>query len=241
MKNIKVLICLFSLFLMASTSSFAQKKRVKGSGPVVNEIINVSNFSAIGLGISANVYLSQGSKHSVEVQGQRNIIDILEIESNSGTLKIRVKKGYNYNTNEKLEVHVTMPDLTGLAIGGSGSIYGQNKFSNLESVNIAIGGSGSVDIDLEARDVSCNIGGSGSAKIAGQTKDIKINIGGSGSVKALDLVANNADINCAGSGSVKLEVKDHIDAKIAGSGGVKYKGSPTIDSKVVGSGRIKSY
>ena len=241
MNRLNLLLGILTLTFFACNISHAQSNKVKGSGPIVTETLDLSNFSSIGLGISANVYLTQGSQQKVEVRGQKNIIDILKIESKDNTLNIGTKKNHSYSTSEKLEVHVTMKDLTKLNLGGSGSIIGETQFTNLDDVKFNIGGSGSIKLDLQADEIDCNIGGSGSMKLSGQADEIEVNIGGSGSVKAIDLQVKNADVNTAGSGSAMINVSDHISARIAGSGGIKYKGDPKIDKKIVGSGRIKAY
>lgn len=240
MKKINTLLVL-TLFLFVANANAQRNNKIKGSGPVVTESVDMKTISNIGLGISANVYLTQGSTQKIEIIGQQNIIDIITKDNDGDSWTIETKKGYSYSTKEKLEVHITLKDLESINLGGSGSIYGENKFSNLDDLDINIGGSGSVNLDLVAAEVDCKIGGSGSIKLEGSAEELSAKIGGSGSVKAIDLEVKNASVKAAGSGSVQINVSDNLDATIAGSGGVKYKGNPQINKTVVGSGRIKAY
>lgn len=239
MKKFNVLIALLLLSFVSCELLDAQ--RVVGKGPVVTESIDLPELSSIGLGISANVYLTQGNSQSIKIMGQKNIIDLINKEAKGGSWDIKVPNKTNYKTNEKLEIHITLQDVESLNIGGSGSIIGKSQFDNLGDVRMNIGGSGSINMDIEGDEINCNIGGSGSIKLAGNAERLDANIGGSGSINAENLKVRTAKVNAAGSGSVMIDVEDELTATIVGSGGVKYKGSPKINKTVMGSGRIRAY
>ncbi|GLR19023.1 head GIN domain-containing protein [Portibacter lacus] len=239
MKKLNVLIAVFSIFIFSISLTQAQK--VVGSGPVVSENVNMKAINKVSLGISGDVFITQGNTQSIEIKGQQNIIDLIEKEVKGTSWNIKFPNNTSVRTNEKVEIFITMKDLKGLNVGGSGSIYGQNTFKNLDDVDLNVGGSGSIELSLEAEDVDANIGGSGNISLDGYAEDLDANIGGSGSVEAINFKVKEANINAAGSGSVEIHVSNELSAIIAGSGDVKYKGNPRIDKKIVGSGSVKSY
>ena len=53
-------------------------KRVKGTGAVVKELRNVTGFTGVESGISADIVLKQGSSFKVTIEGQKNILDLLK-------------------------------------------------------------------------------------------------------------------------------------------------------------------
>ena len=221
--------------------TFLNAQNVKGEGPVITEEVKMGEILTLSLGLSANVYLTQGSQQQIEIEGQQNIIDLINKKNEGNSWDIKFLNNSKISNYEKLEVHITVRDIKSLNIGGSGSIIAQNKFNDLGDISMNIGGSGSIKMDLEAKDIKANIGGSGSIKLSGDAAQLNANIGGSGSVKAIELKVGAAKVNTAGSGSVEIEVTDKIDATIVGSGGVKYKGNPKIQKNVMGSGRVRSY
>ncbi len=239
MKSSRLIFAALTLLVLASFNVTAQK--LVGSGPVVSETVEMRDITNIGLGISANVYLTQGSSQSITLKGQKNIIDALEKSADGDSWEIEFPDGTRVNMSKKLEIHITLKTIESINIGGSGSVYGEEKFTNLDDVKMNIGGSGSITLDLEAEDVKCNIGGSGSIKLAGAADSFKANIGGSGSIKAIELQVRDAKVNAAGSGSVMIDVTDNLAATIVGSGGIKYKGNPKVNSSIMGSGRIRAY
>jgi hypothetical protein len=239
MKKSTLLTSLLALLLMVSTGISAQK--VTGKGPVVTQKVKMSDITEIGLGISADVYLSQGSSQSIEIKGQQNIIDLIKKEAKNGSWDIEFPKNSRVKMSEKLEIYITLESIEALNLGGSGSFIGQNEFTNLKDVDFNIGGSGSIKLDLQADDLSCNIGGAGSIHLEGSAEKIDVNIGGSGSVEAEELSVDQAEVNTAGSGSVSIDVKNTLTATIVGSGGVRYKGDPKVNQTIMGSGRVKAF
>ena len=223
-----ILLCFFQSQLTA--------QHVTGKGNSVTETIDLPTITGIGLGISADVYVTQGSTQSVKVKGQKNIIDNLKHKTSGGSWNIEFKsKTRNY---EKLEIWITMAKLENISIGGSGSIKGQNSF-NCEDLDISIGGSGDVHLNTKADDINVSIGGSGEVFLAGSADELKISIGGSGDVEALDMKVRNCDVSSAGSGDIKIHVTDNLNVSMVGSGDVRYKGDPKVKSSVIGSGDVE--
>jgi hypothetical protein len=233
-----ILLSIFSFLAFATIKINAQT--VKGKGPIVSQRVNMTDISELNLGISANVYLTQGRTQSIEIKGQQNIIDLLNKESDGGKWNIEFPRNSKVSFDKKLEIHITLSTIETLNLGGSGSFYGQNKFKNLENVRFNIGGSGSIEFALEAEELVCNIGGSGNMDLEGSANSIEINLGGSGSIKAEDFSVAKAKVNSAGSGSVTIDVSNKLDVSLAGSGGVKYKGDPKIKQTIIGSGKVRS-
>ena len=236
MKNIFYAFSVLLAVFFFNKNTVAQT--VTGKGKVVTESVSLDKFSHVGLGISANVYITSGNSQSVKIKGQKNIIDLIKKEVKGDSWNINFEKGTKVKNYEKLEVHITMSDLKGLAIGGSGSIIGQNKF-NTDDLDLAIGGSGDIELEIDGDKVSCSIGGSGNIDLRGSADGMEASIGGSGNVNAMDLDVDDCVVSTGGSGDVEISVSDNLLVSIAGSGNVKYSGNPTVKKNIVGSGSVK--
>ena len=192
---------------------------ITGQGEIVKKKLNVDNFHSLGLGISATVYLTQGSSHSVEIEAQQNIIDNLELEVENGSWNIEGKK--RIKDYKAVVIHITMPTVKALSIGGSGKILGKSDFKNLEELKVSIGGSGEVSL-------------------AGSATTTSISIAGSGKVDVRQLGSASSKVSIAGSGDAFVDVKDKLTVSIAGSGSVFYNGKPSVKTSVAGSGKVES-
>jgi uncharacterized protein YggL (DUF469 family) len=192
---------------------------ITGQGEIVKKKLNVDNFHSLGLGINATVYLTQGSSHSVEIEAQQNIIDNLELEVENGSWNIKGKK--RIKDYKSVVIHITMPTVKALSIGGSGKILGKSDFKNLEELKVSIGGSGEVSL-------------------AGSATTTSISIAGSGKVDVRQLGSASSKVSIAGSGDAFVDVKDKLTVSIAGSGSVFYNGKPSVKTSVAGSGKVES-
>ncbi len=239
MKNLNLLLILFTVSLFSCDTIDAQT--VKGSGKIITETIDMKNISGIGLGIAAEVFIRQGSKQKIEIKGQKNIIDLINKRPKGDTWNIDFPNGTRVKGYDQLEIYVTLTELEGLSIGGSGSINGEGKFSNVNDLGISIGGSGDITVDVDADEISCSIGGSGKINLGGSADEIEISIGGSGDVKAIDLKVKECTVSSAGSGNVDINVSETLEVSLVGSGDVRYKGSPKIKTSIVGSGDVNPY
>ncbi len=207
---------LLAALLVVQPTLLAQ---VHGEGNVIREAIELDDFHSIGLGLDATVYLTPGESQRVVVEGQRNVIELLKREVRNGSWEIAFdRRVRNY---ERLTIRITMPTVENLSIGGSGEIVTEAAFRDLNTLEFAIGGSGSITF-------------------AGSAKRLEVSIGGSGTVQAEDLSVDNCEVSIGGSGNAYVDVSENLNVSIAGSGDVVYKGRPKVRSAIAGGGQVRS-
>lgn len=226
----------FLLTLLIPAHSQWYKNGVKGEGPVVERALQVSGFEAVVLGVDGELILRQGSNHAVQVEGQANIIDLINTEVQGSKWKITTSKPIK--SHKGLKIYVTMPRLTEAKVSGSGTIVGEGAFRGLQAVAVGVSGSGKVKLELEARDLSTRISGSGDIHLAGSANTHAIKISGSGDVHALGMKSAQTNIKISGSGDCQVEASDMLEVSISGSGDVFYAGNPRVKTKISGSGEL---
>ena len=204
---------------------------------------DLSAFSQISLRISANVHLQQGNTQSVEVKGKEDALQKLITEVNDRKLVIRFPNETFFNkwNPGPIDIYITVPQVDGLTISGSGSITSEGKIDS-RILNLVISGSGDIKLgDLKAEKVSSALSGSGNIYLSGKgnAAEMKVSISGSGNVKAIDFPVDNVDVRISGSGNCWVNSTKKLDVKLAGSGNVVYRGNPSINSSIAGSGKVK--
>ncbi|MEM9824259.1 MAG: head GIN domain-containing protein, partial [Bacteroidota bacterium] len=157
-------------------------KGIKGEGPIVTKTLDLSNFSSVGLSISAKVYLTQGSKQSVKVEAQENIIENLKTKVSKGSWNIGFRE--NVGNHKAIKIYITLPSLEKVAVGGSGTIEGTNHFPNLDKLAVAVSGSGKVKLDVATTEITSAVSGSGNIHLEGSTEKHRIAVSGSGNIQA---------------------------------------------------------
>ena len=212
-------------------------KSIKGSGNVISESRQLPEFREIRLEGQGKVSLTHGSHSSLEVTTDDNILPSIKTEVNNGKLIISHEKGKNLKPTT-LNFTITVKDLAGISIAGSGDIIGDDEFDSARFY-ADIAGSGDIAIKMNSDRLESSISGSGSIHLSGSTNSYDARITGSGDVDAFEMRAKDSSVVITGSGNCRISASDKLRAKITGSGDVLYKGRPQIDQTITGSGSVK--
>ena len=197
--------------------------RVIGSGKTDTKEVKVGKGQAVEkfTRIRANgpyeIEVSQGPQSAIKITGDDNIVALVKTRIDDDTLVIETEE--NYSTDKPLKISVTMPEVKGLELNGSGDV----SVSNLDGK----------ELDLE-------LNGSGGFKLNGKVEKLRVEVNGSGDIDATALEAKQAQADISGSGSVRVFAKETLDADISGSGEVRFKGSPKVNKSVTGSGDVSA-
>ncbi len=202
---------------------------------------SVGSFDGVGVSGSFDVFLVEGNEGKLDIAVEENLEPYLVTEVKDGTLKIKWKNGVNIRTSSKTTVTVHFKNINSLAMAGSGDIVGKDKIKG-NSLDIAVAGSGDIEVEMEVEQLETAISGSGDIELSGSATEFEAAVSGSGDVDAYDLKTEKAELKISGSGSIGVSVEKELVARVSGSGNIKYKGQPRIeDIKVSGSGTISSY
>lgn len=204
---------------------------------------NLPAFTEVSLRIPAKLYIRQGDVQKVTIEAGSDVLKEIITDINDRSLVIKFPaKNYIWDRRDpgKIVIHITIPEITGLNLSGSGNILGEEDISTL-IMDLNVSGSGNIDLPgLTAERVKANISGSGNIILKGTEPVSQFSgaVAGSGNIKAENLEAEDVKVTIAGSGNCSITSNGKITVKIAGSGNLYYGGNPDIDSSIAGSGRI---
>lgn len=212
---------------------------VEGSGDLVTETRQVSDFDSISLSGSGEVIVIQGDGEFLTVETDDNVMQHIRAEVRGRTLQLGFEEGVRFISPTRLIFRVGVDDLVGLTVSGSGDI--ESDTISTDRLEATISGSGNIQIaDLTANDLQVEISGSGEFDLAGAAADQDLTISGSGKYLAGDLCGASVSVSVSGSGDATVCAMETLDADVSGSGSVNYYGRPLVNSSTSGSGRINS-
>lgn len=229
----------------------ADSPAADGPAASITETRSVGDFSAIALGGSMDIKVSQGATTLVQIQASEKALALIETVVEAGrngpTLNIRWKRGQRSTSwsgawssgwnNEKIKITVVTPKLLGLSAAGSGDI--RLEAFNTPSLQVTLSGSGDAQLSaLNTEELGISISGSGDVRGDGKASKLNIRIAGSGDVRLSNLRADDVSIRIAGSGDAAVNAQKTLDVSIAGSGDVQYTGEATVKKSVAGSGSV---
>lgn len=226
--------------LLAPAAAWADR-RVAGSGTAATQRRDLASFTGIALGAPFSVVLRQGTRESVEIVADDNLLPLIETKVSGrgrGTLSIGVVRDAQIEPRTPVVVTIDFVKLDAIALGSSGTIAAQGL--KLDKLDIAVGGSGKVSLtSLDTSALEVSIGGSGRVTADGQARTLSVNVAGSGRCDLERLVAGDVSVAVVGSGMALVNARNSLSATIAGSGDVRYRGDVTPSSTIIGSGRLK--
>jgi hypothetical protein len=228
-----IFVSVFILAIIAATGIVYGQSEAK-------ETRNVKDFTKVGFGVSGTLYINFGSEFKVVLEGDRKYIDQIITEVSGGKLIIK-KENWRFNMNEKVTVYITMPELKGLGVSGSGKAEIKDPVKT-DDLNLSVSGSGKLYASsLSVSDLDCSISGSGDIIIeGGSASGAGISVSGSGNYMGESLKIEKADVHISGSGNCSCYVTESLKASVSGSGSVSYEGNPKVDAHVSGSGKVRS-
>lgn len=227
------------IFISAIILIFASAGTVKAQSDT-KETREVKGFTKVSFGVSGNLYINFGPEFKVVLEGDRKYLDEIITEV-SGTRLVIKKENWRFHFDEKVTVYVTMPEIEGLGVSGSGKAEIKDAVKS-DELNLSVSGSGKLYAnEISVSNLDCSISGSGDIILGnGTASKTGISVSGSGNFTGESVKINAADIHISGSGNCTCNVTESLIASVSGSGNVTYEGNPRVDAHVSGSGKVRS-
>jgi len=210
------------LALVASVAAAAlvlASGRVSADSKSASATRSVPEFHAIDLAGTLEVEVTVGKPVSVELTGDADLLDKVITTVKNGTLVIDTKfPEHDRHGHHHLKATVTAPDLTAIAISGTGAM----KVTGIANDKLSI-----------------SLPGTGSVTATGSTGALHVAVDGTGEVAAKELAAKDATVEVGGTGSATLRATQSLDATISGTGSIDVHGRPArVKKAVTGLGSI---
>lgn len=226
------------------------------------ETRNVDRFTKVVFRFPGKVYIKQGSPQKVQLEGDKDVLNEVETKVEGSRLIIgKEGKWFNWNTNDRdrITVYITMPEIEGLNVSGSGDIISDGVLRTAD-LDLNVSGSGSLQLEVEADgEVEADVSGSGDIEFRGKCRSFESDVSGSGKVQLSADIKETADFGVSGSGRISAKgaarnvktsisgsgkilaadlVAERCNVRISGSGDVEINVKNELDANISGSGSV---
>lgn len=220
MKKTLVMLALLSLPLIGAASARDYwNDGFIARDPVVNQpghrewAWDGNDGLAIEAPVTAN-YSPAGSPRIV-IDGPEELLSHIRV----GQGRIRIEDHFQYSGGGRLVATISGVTVHKIALAGSGR-------ANLDGLN------------LDSLDLAVH--GSGQVKATGRAERVNLDVAGSGDVDMATVAVRRANIHIAGSGNVDVSPRDEVSLMVAGSGNVRMASRPAkVNQMVTGSGGLR--
>jgi hypothetical protein len=210
--RLRIALALLAVVLLVSACSVT-----KGSGQVVTETREVSGFTKVELSGSAELTIEKTGTESLSISAEDNLLPQLTSDVSGDALILGTKPNTSILPTKPITYSVTVKDLTGIAVSGSGTVRVSNLMTN---------------------SLTTKISGSGTITASGAVNDQDVDISGSGRYQAEQMTSKAVKAQISGSGTASVLAADLLDVKISGSGTLTYSGNPQVTQEISGSGKL---
>jgi hypothetical protein len=179
---------------------------VTGSGKLITEDKEFSNFEVVNAEKGFNVEITQSTSYSVSITADENVINKIQVTKTGNTLNIGLKPGSYISVI--LRAKITMPDLDELELSGGshGTVQG---FYNLDTIVLDLSGGSSVEME-------------------GSADDLILDASSGSHLKLGDFSVDQAEIELSGGSSGVVNVNGTLDADLSGGSNLEYIGDPEL-------------
>lgn len=176
----------------------------------------LKKFNWIKNSTSADIFIQIAERSEVIIEGDENIIKLIDTSIEGASLVLSNKKGYSSNT--QLVIRIYTPELLKLDLNGAGDV--QLKALNGPMFEVTL--NGTADIVAE-----------------GRVNYLKVTINGAGDVDFNRLHSQKSVVSLNGAADIYLYTTHSLKASIQGSGTIYVSGKPkTVSKNISGAGEI---
>jgi len=214
-------------------------ERVSGNGHIITQQKNTGSFDGVSASGQVIVHVRQDSSHSVKIETDENLQELIEVYTRGNTLVIRTREGFNIDPSKDIIAYVSSPVFKDIDLSGQCDIVGDSPISGTEPLSMHVSGQGDITLELNLPKVSTEISGQGNVKLKGQVSDFNASVSGQGDVKCFDLVTENTSLDISGGSDVEVTANKQLSIEASGASSVRYKGNASVSQNISGAGSVK--
>jgi len=233
--NLLIPVLFLALILQSCTLNFNRK-----SGESISDIRDIEGTSKLKVSGIFNLYLSNGEKSALRIEGDEEMTQKLKVTQNGEWLELDFEKVNEnfFKSNSKLDVYLTLNELEEFVFDGVGNIKTEGQLE-VEDISIKGDGVGNLNLELQANTIKAVFSMLGNIDLSGSANSVDLSNDGLGNVDASGLIAQNMNLKSSGIGRVAVHCEGDLSIIVDGIGTVSYEGNPNvIKEEINGIGKV---
>ena len=223
-RSLIIILMVFTIGILSSCTSFL-KNGITGNGHVVTKEVNIDSFSELEVDGVFNVVFKQGDKEALTIEADENIAKLIRVKNINNTLIIDYKEEVSIRKSTKLNLYVTVVDITDINLNIVGDVLTKTSLK-LDHIKIVNNGVGDADLNIICEDLILRNSSVGDITISGGSNKLNLSNSGVGDILAKNFISNSVTVLNSGVGDVEVYSRNYLDVTSSGVGDVDYFGNP---------------
>jgi len=234
-----------------------------GSGEVITEKKDFSNFTSLDISSAFEVDITQSSTYSVVISADESLFDYIEVSQTGSKLKILLSPRHIFTDftlgKRVLKAEISMASLHGLEISGAskGTVTG---FKSASPLRVNASGATSLKlINIVAGDTECEVSGASkltgnmtvgkadfivsgasSMEVSGVANQMEIEVSGASRADLEEFRVGNVDVTLSGASEATVYVNEILNLEVSGASRLYFVGNPQLgETNISGASTIK--
>jgi len=210
-----------------------------GSGNVITETRAINDFHAIEVSYPGQIIVKQGTKESLKIEAEDNLLPRLKTRVRNGVLEIYYERqdGKHVNPTKGVNITIVVKDLTDIDFTSAGELTIEKLTT--DKLDVSLSGAGDFELnDIDVQSLRVRLSGAGSMSASGTADDLDVTISGFGDFDGAELHDKDARVDISGAGSATVWFKRELTAKCCGAGSVSDDGSASVSRQISGIGGV---
>lgn len=215
-------ICLLFVALLISACG---QRSIVGSGTVIEETRQVSDFERVVVCCGMDLIFSQGDGPELQLEGEDNLLAEISNEINQGTLNISYKDPNldKYLPTKPIRVIATTDTVRGLRVSGGGKLEAEGLTSDNLEIALSGGSEGSIR-SIIADTLQLAVAGNGNMSLGNsEVEEMALELSGGSDTQISTVVAKKLTGNASGGGEIAVQnlLVEQLELELAGGSRAK--------------------
>jgi hypothetical protein len=207
---------------------------VDGNGNVTTQTRTVTgDFKTVSASNGVEVIIEQGTEKSITVEADENLQQHIKVEVKGGQLKIYSDVNIGNAKAKKITVHLA--DIEGIESSGGSSVK-SNTMLKSDSIGLISSSGSSLEVSVEARNVSCESSSGSHLKATGKTENLETDASSGSDLDTKELIAANVKSDASSGSNTVVNPSRNLTADASSGGKIFYISTPEMLKKDVSSG-----
>lgn len=204
---------------------------IRGSGNVVSEEFDVSDFDRVDVGGAWDASIKHADEPRLIVHIDDNLLERVEVDFDNGHLSVGFKGNLRLS-NTTMALTIETPTLSEVEASGASDVvvsgFTQSAFT------LAASGASTVVADVQTERLELDVDGASTVVLDGTAEEVEVDVNGASNADLSDLVVSSASIDVNGASALNVTGASEVSGDVNGVSNVTVSQAATTNVETNG-------